>query len=329
MLHNFTGPDGEVPYAPPIQGSDGNFYGTTYGGGTQGSGSVYKITQSGKLITLHSFDTTDGWLPYGPLVQGTDGSFYGTTLLGGTGGAGGTIFKITIDGQFSNLYNFDGAHGKFPYAALVQASDGNFYGTTEQGGTNNTGVVFKITPDGKFTLLHNFNFNGNPGGSAPFDGLVQTSDGNLYGAPTEGGTNGYGTIYRMNANGHLSVLYDFDSPLSTDPEATLVQHTNGILYGDTTTGGTAGWGTFYSFDVGLKPFISLVSTFGQVGKSVGILGQGFKGTTGVSFNGTPATFKVVSGSYLTARVPSGATTGFVTVTTPKDKLTSNKKFRVK
>lgn len=197
VLHNFAGLDGEAPYAAPIQGGNGNFYGVTYGGGSQGFGSIYMMTPSGKLATLHSFDETDGWLPYGPLVQGTDGIFYGTTVWGGTGGGGGTIFKITSNGQFTNLYNFDGTHGKFPYAGLVQASDGNLYGTTEEGGPNNTGVAFRISQNGDFTVIHDFNFNGNPGGSASFDGLLQATDGNLYGAPTEGGINDWGAIYTL------------------------------------------------------------------------------------------------------------------------------------
>jgi hypothetical protein len=133
----------------------------------------------------------------------------------------------------------------------------------------------------------------------------------------------------------LSSLYDFDSTTGAIPEATLLQHTNGILYGDTYQGGTSipacgnvGCGVFYSWAAGLKPFVSLVSTSGKVGKTIEILGQGFTGTSGVSFNGVAASFTVVSDTYLTAVVPTGATTGSVTVTTPGGTLTSNKTFRV-
>ncbi|HXM19949.1 MAG TPA: IPT/TIG domain-containing protein [Terriglobales bacterium] len=103
----------------------------------------------------------------------------------------------------------------------------------------------------------------------------------------------------------------------------------GKIYGMAGNGGTHKWGVVYSFDVGLGPFVSLVSTTGKVGITIEVLGQGFTGTTAVSFNGTAATFTVVSDTYLKTTVPSGATTGFVTVTTPGGTLTSNKEFRVK
>jgi hypothetical protein len=146
---------------------------------------------------------------------------------------------------------------------------------------------------------------------------------------------GDGTIFRMSAIGQISSLYDFDSTTGAIPEVTLLQHTNGILYGDTYEGGTSkpacgnvGCGVFYRWNAGLKPFVSLVSTSGKIGKTIEILGQGFTGTTGVSFNGVAATFTFVSGTYLTAVVPTGATTGSVTVKTPGGTLTSNKTFRV-
>jgi uncharacterized repeat protein (TIGR03803 family) len=224
------------------------------------------------------------------------------------------------------LYNFDSIHGNTPDAPLIQASDGNFYGTAISGGTSLVGVVFKMTSTGKFNVLHNFTV---ADGTHPYGGLLQATDGKLYGASGGGGTQGCGTIFSIDRTGAFSTLYNFDGTTGCEPEVKLWQHTNGILYGDTFGGGsTQIYGVFYSFNVGLKPFASLVSTSGKVGKTIGILGQGFKGTTSVSFNGTAAGFKVVSGTYLTATVPAGATTGFVTVTTPKRKLTSNKKFRV-
>jgi hypothetical protein len=146
---------------------------------------------------------------------------------------------------------------------------------------------------------------------------------------------GDGTIFRLSAKGQVSDLYDFDVKTGFRPEANLLQHTNGILYGDTYEGGTSipacgnsGCGVFYSVNAGLGPFVSLVTTSGEVGKTIEILGQGFKGTTGVSFNGVAAKFTVVSATSLTAAVPAAATTGAVTVKTPGGTLISNKVFRV-
>jgi uncharacterized repeat protein (TIGR03803 family) len=301
---------------------------------------VYKITRSGKLTTLYSFDGVHGKNPVAPLVQGTDGNFYGTAENGGSGTeciyGCGTLYKITPSGKLKVIHNFHRAFGGQPLSPLVQGSDGNFYGTTSRGGTKNkdNGVIFKITADGKFTVLHNV--NGTTDGAGPVPGLVQATDGNFYGTTGGGGTSQFGTIFKISPTKPYpyKVLYNFDLTTGAGPEVTILQHTNGILYGDTSAGGTGhgyqcnSCGTFYSLDIGAKPFVSLVSTSGKVGKTIEILGQGFKGTTGVSFNGTPTTFKVISGTYVTAVVPTGATTGFVTVTTPKGKLTSNKKFRV-
>lgn len=324
VLHTFSGADGSEPYAPPIQATDGNFYGTTSQGGVNGSGTVYKITPAGKFTSLYSFDDkTVEYYPMG-LVQAKDGNFYGTDRFGGDG----QVFRVTPAGEFTSLYSFDETHGADPCGSLIQGWDGNFYGTTQQGGPEGYGVVYKITSSGVLTVLHYF---ASQDGTNPYAGLVQASDGNLYGV-TSGGLTGLGTIFRISPEGTFSVDHNFDGTDGANPYAILSQHTDGILYGDTVDGGTGqcngGCGTFYSLNVGMKPFVSLVPISGSVGKSVGILGQGFKGTASVSFNGTPAKFKAASDTYMIATVPSGATTGFVTVTTPKGKLTSNKKFRV-
>ncbi len=164
-LVSFNGTDGASPTSIPIQGSDGNFYGTTYQGGASnicagGCGTVFKMTPGGMLTMLYSFCSqgvcTDGAEPVGDLVQGTDGNFYGTTSVGGANdnnGVGvGTVFKITAGGTLTTLYSFGSqpnfADGADPVAGLVQASDGNFYGTTAGGGANGWGTVFKITPNG-------------------------------------------------------------------------------------------------------------------------------------------------------------------------------------
>jgi uncharacterized repeat protein (TIGR03803 family) len=191
-LHTFTFSDGAGPTAPPIQGTDGNLYGTTSGGGDPEDGTIYKITlPSNTFTTLYQFDGTHGSIPYAPLVQGSDGNFYGTTYSGGTLGYG-VIFKVTAAGKLTAVYNFDSTHGAQPYDPLVQGSDGNFYGTTSSGGTSKAGVVFKITPTGSLTVLHNM--NGTTDGYTPTAGLVQATDSNFYGV-NEFSTPGYGTIF--------------------------------------------------------------------------------------------------------------------------------------
>ena len=317
--------EGSSPYGAPLQGTDGNFYGTTYNGGNgNGSGTVYKMTPGGVLTTLYTFDHTHGAQPHAPVIQGTDGKLYGTTYSGGTGGYG-TVFKVTTGGQFTVLYNFDSTHGAYPYGPLLQGTDGNFYGVTYGGGLG-SGVIFKITAAGGLTVLHSMSSASDGGGL--YAGLAQVSDGSLYGAALRGGTNGVGTIFRITTKGVFSALYNFDRSTGDAPESTLVQHTTGILYGTTIEGGTPNSGVFFSLKNGLKAFVRTLPGLGKVGKSIGILGQGFTGTTQVSFNGTTATFNVTSDTYLTATVPAGATTGPVTVTTPGGKLASIQKFRV-
>jgi hypothetical protein len=186
--------------------------------------------------------------------------------------------------------------------------------------------------------------NGTTDGGGPVAGLVQATDGNFYGVNASGGSksncNGApcGTFFKITPTGTYSVLYNFDGTTGADPTVTPFQHTNGFIYGDTEAGGTGNvgncivgaCGVFYSLDIGIGPFVTFVAPLssGKAGKNVQILGQGFTGTTTVSFNGTSANFAVKSDTYLTATVPTGATTGFVTVTTPGGTLTSNKQFHV-
>jgi uncharacterized repeat protein (TIGR03803 family) len=328
VLHTFATSDGAIPLAPPIQGVNGKFYGTTVSGGSGNYGTLYEMAPSGELTTLYMFSQSDGQGPIAPLVQGADGDFYGTTDGGGSSNDG-TVFKITRTGKLTTLHMFAGSDGWGPTTPLVQGPNGDFYGTTTMGGNDITnGTVFKISSKGKFTSLYSFPFD-ESGGIDPEGGLVLGTDGMFYGTAYQGGINNNGTIYRITPRGKFSVVYTFDGTNGCCPLATLVQHTSGVMYGDTYAGGTKGLGVVYSINAGLGAYAALVLTAGKVGKTVGILGQGFKGTKGVSFNGTSATqFAVVSNTFLKATVPNGATTGLVTVTTPKGKLVSKEKFRV-
>lgn len=340
-LWNFTsGTDGADPQYPPVQGQDGNFYGTNPNVRTGDYGRVFKMTPAGVLTALGIFNFTNGNYPNLP-VQGTDGNFYGTTRFGGTGTSGcsigcGVIYKMTLNGAITVLHNFGGfpSDGADPRGVLVQGNDGNFYGVTYSGGTLNLGTVFKLTPTGQYSVLYNFcSAAGCTDGKNPWIGLIAGTDGNLYGT-SQGGAHNAGAIFKVTPTGTFTTLYSFcNVTFCADgffPQTPLMQHTNGKFYGVTESGGANGLngGVFYSLDLGLKPFVNLFTWMGKVGKSVEILGQGFTGTTAVSFNGTAATFTVTSDTYLTAVVPSGASTGFVTVTTPGGPLKSNRKFLV-
>jgi uncharacterized repeat protein (TIGR03803 family) len=245
-LHIFDGTDGEYPAAGLVQGTDGNFYGTTgYGGATTctyGCGTIFKITPAGTLTTLHSFDYTDGEYPLGVgLVQATDGNFYGTTYSGAAYGYG-TVFKITPASALTTLHSFDSTDGANPKRGLLQATDGNFYGTTHSGGAYGYGTVFKITPASALTTLHSFD---STDGADPEAGLVQGTDGSFYGTTYFGGAYNYGTIFKITPAGTLTTLHSFDY---TDGEyplgGGLVQATDGNFYG-TTSEGANGYGTVF------------------------------------------------------------------------------------
>jgi uncharacterized repeat protein (TIGR03803 family) len=271
-VHAFNGGDGNGP-SGLMQAINGTFYGTTTYGGTNncvsyGSngpcGTVFAMTFAGVLTPLYNFcaktNCTDGAIPWGTLVQATNGNFYGTTVAGGTGSCAGdvgpgcgTIFEITAKGVLSTLYSFSGSDGSYPYGGLVQATNGNFYGTTSAGGPNGFGTVFEITAKGSLTTLHSF--DGSDGGYT-YSGLVQASNGNFYGttssnALTGGGPNctgsgiGFGTVFEITAKGTLTTLHNFANTDGAYPYAGLVQATDGNFYGTTGCGGSGDAGTIF------------------------------------------------------------------------------------
>jgi uncharacterized repeat protein (TIGR03803 family) len=189
------------------------------------------------------------------------------------------------------------------------------------------GTIFEMSPKGKFTTLYNFCSQTNcADGANPVESLILGTDGNIYGTTTRGGnSDGFGTIFEISRQGVLTTLYEFCSqPNCADgagSQAALIQGTDGNFYG--TTGGTV-----FRFSMGLGPFVRLLWNSGKVGQTEGIMGQGFKGTTGVFLNGTPASFTVVSDTIIRATIPAGATTGYITVQTPGGTLKSNMPFRV-
>lgn len=245
-LYSFVGSDGAKPECNLIQGSDGKLYGTTETGGSANLGTVFSITTGGVLATLHSFAGTDGELPFGGLIE-VGGNFYGTTSQGSVTGQYGTVFKITAAGTLTTLHVFGGRYamdGARPYASLVLGADGLLYGTTHQGGTNssiNKGTVFKISTAGAFTVVTNFV----PGAYHPRAGLILASDGNFYGTTTYNEHGNYGSIYRMQPNGNLSVLYESTYGVSWIYGG-LAQGTDGKLYATVPQGGSQASGAVIS-----------------------------------------------------------------------------------
>jgi uncharacterized repeat protein (TIGR03803 family) len=252
-LHSFSGANGDG--ANPVgmlQATDGNFYGTTqHGGDTSvseiGYGTVFKMDASGNVTTLHSFSFVDGAEPSGGLLQAADGNFYGTTGGGGTNNIG-TVFKIDASGGLSTLHSFSYNEGTGS-AGLIQAADGNFYGTTSEAGVNGLGAVFKMDASGNLTTLHSFSA-ANGDGAGPVGGLIQAIDGNFYGTTQTGGDRsvseqGYGTVFKMDASGHLTTLYAFAGSDGAYPEAGLIQAADGNFYGTTSEGGPGQGGVVF------------------------------------------------------------------------------------
>jgi len=302
-LYNFCSEpnctDGSDPEAGLVPASNGDLYGTTQGGGANGQGTIFQMTPTGGFTTIYNFcsqtNCTDGAGPVAALVEGVDGNLYGTTATGGSNclpDGCGTLFKITLGGQLTTLYSFcaqaNCADGKYPSAGLIQATDGNFYGTTKAAGANSSyaeyGTIFRITPGGTVTTLYNFCSEANcADGDGPLAELVQATDGKFYGTTVMGG------IY----NSHLG-----------------------------------GAGTVFRLSVGLEPFVKTNIHAGKVGQSVKIIGGNLTGATSVTFDGTAAAFTVHSDSSIFTAVPAGSTSGEVQVTTPQGKFSSNVPFHV-
>src|SRR5579871_1536248 len=253
-----------------IQGTDGNFYGTTFHGGPNGVGEAFKLTPEGVLTVLYNFcsqlnggNCTDGAQPEN-LMQAADGNLYGTTLSGGSGNAScGIVFQLTTQGALTVVHDFTASEGCTSHSGLIQARDGNFYGTTQEGGAaHSRGTVYKLTTSGTLTRLHSFTCNQGscPDGEDPVAALLQGSDGNLYGT-TRGVLGGVesidGTIFKITTAGQLTTLHQFTYTDGAWPIAALIQAANGDFYGTTLLGGLAkcnsSCGTVFSFSVGLNP----------------------------------------------------------------------------
>ncbi len=284
-LYSFTGAgDGAYPHAALIQGADGSFYGTTAAGGTNGNGTVFRMTPNGTVSGVYSFTGgNDGASPYAPLVQATDGSLWGVTYFGGAYGYG-TVFKVSTNGVFNVLHPFTGgADGAFAGAALVQGADGNFYGVTLYGGTNDSGTVFRITTNGVLTTLHAF--AGGSDGATPYGSLLQLADGNLYGTTVYGGDYDGGTVFRITLGGTVTILAWFNGYNGANPQSALVQGSDGALYGTTLNGGVNGNGTIFRVTVPVPPALPTTTLGLATSGSPSVYGNPVTFTATVRTNG--------------------------------------------
>jgi uncharacterized repeat protein (TIGR03803 family) len=249
VLYSFTGgADGGNPYAGVIADSAGNLYGTTYKGGAFGYGTVYKLTPAGQETVLYSFSGgADGANPYAGVIWDPSGNLYGTALYGGvttcTYGCG-VVYKLSPTGQQTVLYSFSSQnHGAgWPYAGVIRDSAGNLYGTASGGGEKNGGEVYEISAAGTYSVLYSFFINGGP--AVPKGGLVRDSSGNLYGTTEQYNLTGLGAVYKLEAGGHIKLLYTFpgsgDNTNMGSMNAGVILDSQGNLYGTTPYGGTQG-----------------------------------------------------------------------------------------
>ena len=240
VLYHFKGgADGSDPQAGVSRDSAGNLYGTTFQGGQNSAGVVYKLDPAGQETVLYAFTGgADGGYPYAGVIRDSAGNLYGTTFKGGPSNAG-VVYKLDPAGQETVLYAFTGgADGGYPDAGVIRDLAGNLYGTTGEGGSSKVGVVYKLDPAGQETVLHAF--TGGADGIDPRSGVILDPAGNLYGTTFDGGTTGLGIVYKLDPAGQETILYTF--PRYRDgrhPVAGVILDSAGNLYGTTPEGGAS------------------------------------------------------------------------------------------
>jgi uncharacterized repeat protein (TIGR03803 family) len=301
------GEDGARPNAALIQDTNGILYGTAGFGGDYGSGTIFKITESGALTPLFSFTgETNGGTPSGSLTLASDGNLYGTTGnyngLNTNGSPYGTVFQITTNGVLTTLYSFtNGYDGGCPKAGVTEGADGNLYGTTIGTifGTNAYGTIFRVSPSGSFSVLHMFN---GTDGSFCEASLLRASDGNFYGAASEGANSGHGTIFKITTNGAFTLLHEFSTDGST-PEAQLIQGADGNLWGTCSGRDASGYGAI--FKITLPNTFSVVYTFTNGIDGANPVGGLVQGSDG-NFYGTASAGGLNSNGVIYLLTPSGS-----------------------
>jgi uncharacterized repeat protein (TIGR03803 family) len=340
-----------------ILGSDGNFYGASQVGGNTYQGTVFRMSPSGAVKILYSFDYTHGAYLYSPVVQGNDGFLYGTTSGGGSAGEG-VVFKLSTSGKLTLLHEFDsrsGNDGNVPFAGLVAASDGKFYGAAEgpNFGLYPNGDLFSISSGGSYSPLYAFD---STHGALPVATPMQHTNGLIYGVTERGGGPQGGVLYNLD-NGlprFVNVMTRWGSGGQTveilgngltgttsvkfgSGSASFIVVSDTYMTASVPDDGTAGFVTVTTpsdtlissrtFDV--VPVISSIApTSGPVGTQVTITGSGFIGASQVKFGGVKGTYTVNSGTTITATVPAGAKTGKVSVKTAGGNASSKATFTV-
>lgn len=324
-------PDGYNPGGNLVQASNGELYGTARNGGADSEGTLFGVTPSGIFTTIHTFcsaaECSDGAQPIGGLIQATNGMLYGTTFYGGAHGRG-EVYQISLGETLKKVVSFCGdcRAGGWPESGVIQAADGNLYGTTSVPGNTGYGTVFTATTAGDIKTLYTFCAQAScADGVDPQGGLIQATDGNFYGTTAVGGAHDGGTVFQITPQGTLTTLYNFcsesDCADGTNPVAALFQATDGNFYGTTQ-------GTVFQIATGLAPFVRMLPTFGDAGATVEIFGTDLTGASSLTFNGAAAAFEMISANEIVATVPTGATTGTIAVVTPGGTLSSNLPFRI-
>lgn len=319
VLHSFHNFDGAKPRAELVQGTDGNFYGSTIAGADYDYGTMFRVTPNGAMTTLVTFNGTNGRAPWSGLLQVSNGNFYGSTFYGGFN-ANGNVFQMTSNGSLTMLASFTyGSSGSSPRGRLGRGRDGNFYGTTESGGANGYGTVFRMTTNGTLTTLVAFN---NANGNRPYGELVLGSNGVFYGTTVQGGgAYNSGTVFQMTTNGLLTTLVSFNGNNGAYPQGTLVQARDGNFYGTTAAGGTNNRGTVFKMTTngvlttlasfnncnGSTPVAGLIQA--SDGNFYGTAVSGGESSCPSGFQGYGTVFRVTPGGVLSTVISFNSSNG--------------------
>jgi uncharacterized repeat protein (TIGR03803 family) len=300
-IASFNGVNGSTPFGGLIADTAGNLYGTTYSGGANDQGTVFRVDYGTNAITtLATFNGANGARPYDGLIIDTAGNLYGTTQSGGAN-AFGTVFRVDAGtNTLTTLASFDGANGREPLASLIADTAGNLYGTTQLGGASDQGTVFRLGA-GVNTITTLVNFNGANGREA-VAGLIADAAGNLFGATNSGGANNVGTVFRIDAGtSTLTTLATFNGANGSYPRADLYSDVFGNLYGTTQLGGPNNFGTVYRIDAGTNALTTLATFDGLNGREpqAGLIADAagnLYGSTSLGPNNRGSIFKIEAGT---------------------------------